>query len=109
MKSLFCGKCGKLMKIEDRNGKTFGKCCFGYDKEIVLNIAEKGKKDELAKGVFDEKESKEGFHHVCQKCGHVQSNVVDLGSPWSDESPVYLFQCKKCKNVERQADGSSNN
>lgn len=96
------------MKIEDRNGKTFGKCCFGYDKEIILNVSEKGKQDNITKGVYQEKEEKEGFPHVCQKCGHTQSDVQDLGSPYSDESPVYLFKCKKCKNVERQADGSGN-
>jgi len=31
-----------------------------------------------------------------------------LGASYSDEADVYLFQCKKCGFVERQADGSGN-
>ena len=97
------------MKLETKDENLIGKCVCGYEQEIKIDVAEQGKKDTITKGVFKEVESSEGFPHVCQKCGHTESDVQDLGAPYSDESNVYLFRCKKCKNVERQADGSGNN
>ena len=66
------------------------------------------KKEEKANGVFSAEETAEGFPHKCEKCGHGEADVHDLGAPYSDESNVYLFKCKKCGYVKRQADGSGN-
>ena len=96
------------MKPETKDDKLIGRCVCGYEQEIKINVGEHGKKDNIAKGIYQEKENEEGFPHVCPKCGHTQSDVHDLGAPYSDESNVYLFKCKKCKHVERQADGSGN-
>lgn len=106
----FCNKCGKLLHVKEQEGILIGKCSCGFLKKIdsVMEISEKGKQSKIAKGVFENIESKGGFPHTCQKCGHTQSDVHDLGAPYSDESNVYLFKCKKCGYVERQADGSGN-
>lgn len=75
---------------------------------VSLEFSEKGKKKQEAKGVLEQEKQGEGFPNVCDKCGHTQADVHDLGAPYSDESNVYLFRCKKCGHVKRQADGSGN-
>ena len=67
------------------------------------------KKEELGDGVLDlEEHESEGFPHECGKCGHTEADVVDLGQQYSDEASIYLFKCKKCGNVKRDAYGSGN-
>lgn len=106
----FCNKCGNILTIKKEFDFFVGSCSCGAVKLITseMDFSEKGKEDKIAKGVLENKEDTEGFPNVCKKCGHTQSNVHDLGSPYSDESNVYLFKCKKCGYVERQADGSGN-
>jgi len=106
----FCERCGKMLKISEKNNRKMGNCSCGFEKEInsETNFAEKTKKIEKGEGVFENKEEKEGFPHRCKKCGHEQSDIHDLGAPYSDETNIYLFRCKKCGHVERQADGTGN-
>ena len=104
----FCKKCGKPLKID----KGTIKCSCGFSKisNSKISSTEKIKKPEKkGKGVFNkEKFVEKGFPHSCKECGHEYSDVVDLGASYSDESNIYLFKCKKCKHVERDAYGSSN-
>lgn len=106
----FCPQCGKILKIVEKPRENIGLCSCGYIKlEPKLNSNEEIKaKPILGEGVLKEDTSLEGFPHDCPKCGHEMADVVDLGAPYSDESNVYLFICRKCKYVYRQADGSSN-
>jgi len=109
MKGMFCPKCNKILEISKENEKTIGSCICGHVQETMINSNEKLiKKPKIAKGVFQPHESKEGFPNVCEKCGYVEADVIDLGAPYSDESNIYLFKCKKCNFVKRQTDGTSN-
>jgi len=106
----FCDVCGKILEIKTTKEKTFGICKCGYVKEIEdsVSVSEKGRrKQKVGKGVAEAVVEK-GFPHICKKCGFGECEVYDLGASWSDESNIYLFKCKKCGFVERQADGSSN-
>ena len=104
----FCKKCGKPLKID----KGLIKCSCGFNRisDSKISSTEKIKKPEKkGKGIFDKRELEEkGFSHTCKTCGYKYSDVVDLGAPYSDESNVYLFKCKKCGYVERDAYGSGN-
>jgi DNA-directed RNA polymerase subunit M/transcription elongation factor TFIIS len=107
----FCDNCGKALKIKNEFNHQIGICSCGFTKEVEgeTSFIEKAKKKiEEGKGVFQQEETK-GFPHLCDKCGCEESDVTDLGSAYSDESAIYLFKCKKCGYVYRQADGSSNN
>jgi DNA-directed RNA polymerase subunit M/transcription elongation factor TFIIS len=106
----FCELCGKMLRLESKEGKTFGVCSCGYIKEFESGVAisEKNKKIEVGGGVISEDKNMAGFPHKCKKCGHEGCEVFDLGAFWSDESNVYLYKCKKCGYVDRQADGTSN-
>ncbi|MBS3074428.1 hypothetical protein J4447_03160 [Candidatus Pacearchaeota archaeon] len=110
----FCDKCSKIMKVESHAGLVTAVCSCGNYKQLDsgIKIASKiqSKKDN-SKGVFDasiHNKGDEGFPHTCPKCGHGEADVKDLGAFFSDESNVYLFKCRKCGYVYRQADGCSN-
>lgn len=110
MKNIFCDKCGKMLDIKLQGDKQIGICKCGCIKEIQsFNFTDRiYKPEEKAKGILDNKESSKGFPHICDKCGHTEAYIHDLGASYSDESNVYLFKCKECGYVKRQADGSSN-
>ena len=101
----FCPNCGKILNVENE----IGKCRCGYNQKIEKDFSNSEKifKTEIGNGIIDEKNSA-GFPHKCKKCGCEESEVVDLGAGVADEANIYLFKCKKCSNVERQADGSCN-
>ena len=102
----FCKKCGKPLHIEG----DIAKCNCGFIKSAKSLISKEKtlQKKEIGKGVFNKKDSLEGFPHLCKKCGHGFADVKDLGVFYSDESSIYLFKCKKCGNAERDAYGTSN-
>jgi DNA-directed RNA polymerase subunit M/transcription elongation factor TFIIS len=108
----FCDKCGKPLQTRKDNEMDIliGYCSCGFKKLIAYNksYSDIQKKKEIGKGVLEKQESTEGFPHVCKKCGFDKADVVELGIPYSDESAVFLFKCKKCSYVERQSDGTGN-
>lgn len=108
--TLFCEKCGKILDIVRSRGKIFGLCGCGFASEVKgVEFSEKiPKKEEIGEGVISEEDDSQGFPHICKKCGHDLCEFVDLGIHYGDESDIYLYKCKKCKHVERQADGSGN-
>jgi len=108
----FCEKCGKMLELKNFMDIKMGICECGFKKFVYdnMNIEDKSKKkEEIGKGVLENKDETEGFPNLCPKCGHNFCDVHDLGAPYSDESNVYLFRCRKCGYVVRQADGSGNN
>lgn len=110
-KMLFCEICGKILEITNKNNKIIGLCSCGYSKEtdFEVSFSEDIKKSEVGEGVINENEETIGFPHVCMKCGHNECEIWDLGVQIGDESNITLYRCKKCKYVERQADGTGNN
>ena len=109
---IFCGSCGKILKIKTtQEGKKFGLCSCGFAKEVSLDIITSDRqkeKEQIGEGIAVENKTKKGFPHKCKKCGYSESEVYDLGASYSDEASVYLFKCLKCGYVERDAYGSSN-
>ncbi|MEI6732270.1 MAG: hypothetical protein WCK90_06355 [archaeon] len=105
----FCDNCKSILKVHEENGKLIGVCQCGFKKEVdSFIISDKSNKIELTgRKVFRDKKTK-GWPHLCKKCGHGECDITDLGAPYSDESNIYLYKCKKCKFVQRQADGTSN-
>ncbi len=102
----FCDKCGKPLKIKEN--LAICPCGFAKQASQVYSSEKIEKPVQKGKGIFKEETSGKGFPHKCKKCGHDFADVVDLGVFYSDESSVHLFTCKKCKNTERDAYGSSN-
>lgn len=104
----FCKLCGKPLKVK----KGMAKCSCGFTKETSSDISFKEKQIkevERGEGVAeDDTNINEGFPNTCKKCGHTKAEVYNLGSQYSDESDIHLYKCKKCKHVERVAEGSSN-
>ncbi len=106
----FCPKCGSILNVHPSKGKEYGVCRCGYASEVregfsfgqkVIHTAT------LGAGVLKE-ETEEGFPHDCKRCGYGECELVDLGCSYADESNIYLYKCKKCGHVERQADGTGN-
>ena len=105
----FCNMCGKPLKIFQENEKSIGKCVCGFEKEAsLISNVHIPKKETKGEGVVDVEDDTSGFPHKCKKCSHDYSDVTDMGTFYGDEANVYLFKCKKCGYVERQADGSGN-
>lgn len=106
----FCDRCGKMLSVQTDGEGMVGVCTCGFAKELekTFSFSEKSVFIEKGEGVFENEEEKEGFPHLCGKCGNGEAEVFDLGASYSDESNIYLFKCKKCGHVERQAEGSGN-
>jgi len=107
----FCEKCGKMLEISNFMDVRVGNCSCGFKKFIYAETGFEDmtkKADKIGAGVLENKEDGQGFPNTCKKCGHTLCDIHDLGAPYSDESNVYLFKCRKCGYVERQADGSGN-
>jgi DNA-directed RNA polymerase subunit M/transcription elongation factor TFIIS len=107
----FCELCGKILQTKNANEKIIGTCSCGFTIELNQGFSASEKipeKEEIGEGAVVEDKSLEGFPHDCPKCSHTGCEVFDLGAPYSDESNVYLYKCKKCGHVDRQADGTSN-
>ena len=112
-KNIFCDECGNILDVKLVDRKKFGFCSCGFVKEVSSEVISDEKEPERVKigeGIINENSSEKlsGFPHTCKKCGCEESEVYDLGASYSDESNKYLFKCKKCGFVERQADGSGN-
>lgn len=111
MKKLeFCPDCGNILLIRIDEFRIIGSCRCGFFKEIEKGFlpSEKQVYSEKGKGVFEKEMGAEGFPHKCGKCGYEEAEVYDLGASYSDESNIYLFKCKKCGYVGREAEGSGN-
>ncbi len=103
----FCKECGKILELEKET--NIGKCSCGFTTTLPeINFSNHIEKEELGSGILEEDSSSGGFPHICKKCSHGECDVADLNPPYSDESNIYLYRCKKCKFVERQADGTGN-
>ena len=102
----FCEICGRPLIIID----NIAKCTCGFFKKAnkISSNEKMQKKSEKGEGIAEEEGLDTGFPHKCGKCGHEFAEVVDLGIFYSDEASIHLFTCKKCKNTERDAYGSSN-
>jgi len=111
MKKLeFCPDCGRALTIKFNEFRMIGSCRCGFFKEVERGFlpSEKQVYSEKGEGVLEKENEMEGFPHICGKCGHGEAEVYDLGASYSDESNIYLFKCKKCGYVGREADGSGN-
>ena len=112
----FCDKCGEIMGVNKQMGLSMAICACGNYKQVSSDITIKDKlsaKKDIGRGVLDanagiHNKEDEGFPHICPKCNYGEADVKDLGAFLSDESNVYLFKCRKCGYVYRQADGCSN-
>jgi len=106
----FCPDCGRVLTINSREFRMIGSCRCGFFKEVERGFLppEKMIYSEKGQGVLENKEEEGGFPHVCEKCGNGGADVFDLGASYSDESNIYLFKCKKCGHVGRDAEGSGN-
>ncbi|MBM3233019.1 hypothetical protein FJZ18_02540 [Candidatus Pacearchaeota archaeon] len=106
----FCQQCGKMLELIMINEVNIGKCDCGFSRELPeIKLNNSKINTELGQGIYQEDISTNGFPHICKKCGYGECDVADLNPPYSDESNIYLYRCKKCKFVERQADGTGNN
>ncbi len=105
----FCTVCGKILELRKNGEENIGVCSCGFVTPITeLTFAQPQEREQKGEGVLKEESSLAGFPHICKKCGYGECDVVDLGPPISDESNVYLYRCKNCHFVERQADGTGN-
>ena len=96
----FCPDCGKVLTIRTNEFRMIGSCHCGFFKEVERGFLppEKIISSEKGQGVFENKEEKGGFPHLCAKCGNYEAEVYDLGASYSDESNIYLFKCRSCVN-----------
>jgi transcription factor S len=112
-KIMFCDKCGRMLEIKAIDDeKAIAQCSCGFSKEVKSAhiFSEKMHKKEIGEGVISENDSmKPGFKHKCKKCGYGECDIYSMGAPYGDESDIVFYKCKKCKYVERYAQGSSNN
>lgn len=108
--SFFCGKCGRMLTAYDGRLEQDVVCACGHTQKMIheLTAGEKLSHAEKIGGGVVRPDTKGGFPNVCKKCGHEGADVTDLGSPYSDESPIYLYRCKKCGFVERHSEGTGN-
>ena len=101
----FCQRCKSLMSPHKINGEDFLKCTqcdFTEDMdELFLKTNEIIRKDELGKGVKDDKNIFATYSNICKKCGHDKAQILDLGIFYSDEDNLILLKCGNCGFSEK--------
>jgi|SRR3989344_2060816 len=109
--NIFCDSCGSILNVKNMGNQKIAFCSCGFIKKIhkdIIGTEIETEQKEIGEGIIIAKETKRGFPHKCKKCGFSYCEIYDLGASYSDEANIYLYQCKECGFVERQADGSSN-
>ncbi|MEK6825955.1 MAG: hypothetical protein AABY00_04165 [Nanoarchaeota archaeon] len=105
----FCKQCGKILELQKKEENNTGICSCGFTTIIPeIAFAQPKEKEQVGAGVIREETSTGGFPHTCKKCSYGFCDPTQINAPYSDESDIYLYRCKKCKFVERQADGTGN-
>ena len=104
----FCTQYGKILELQTKEQKNIGTCSCGFTTSLPeIIFAQPKEKEARGEGIVKETLAA-GFPHTCKKCGRGECDVVDLRPFFADESNIYLYRCKKCKFIERQADGTGN-
>ena len=101
--SLFCPRCGSILKIEKEKNNVKYSCCCGFveneNNKIQYSLADKPKNKGLR--VIDESKNRMAVHdHKCKKCGSEKAELIEKGQNYSDEDDVVLFKCGKCGFIE---------
>ncbi|MBD3354521.1 transcription factor S [Candidatus Woesearchaeota archaeon] len=105
--TLFCPKCGSLMKPKEKKGKKTMVCSCGYKTKDVeeTKIKETMKKDAHSfEVVEEEKEALPLVEKECPKCGHKKAYFWEVQTRASDEPATQFFKCEKCKHIWRHYD-----
>ena len=105
--TLFCPKCGSLMKPKT-NGKKMMVCSCGYKTTEVeeTKIKETVSKDTRPAVEVIEKEDSAYplVDKKCPKCGHNKAYFWEIQTRASDEPATQFFKCEKCKHTWRHYD-----
>ena len=101
--SLFCPKCGSLMKLGAKAGKKVLECSCGFskEKEGSTTMKEKGKPTKIE--IADEEiETNPITKADCPKCGHGEAHYWEVQTRAADEAATRFFKCAKCKHIWRE-------
>jgi len=104
--TLFCPKCGSLMKPKKVKGKKIMECSCGYRSKKVekAELKETMDKKESVEVVEKEQEALPLVEKECPKCGHKKAYFWEVQTRASDEPATQFFKCEKCKHTWRHYD-----
>ena len=108
---IFCDKCGKILKINEKDKENKVRCSCGFEKIIqehesstTEHIIEKPQK---GKGAVDGKNQLATFPHLCKRCGYDKAQVIEMGVWYSDEAGVVRYKCGKCGLTEQDKESNT--
>ena len=103
----FCPRCENILIPEKLGEKEFwAKCAHcDFSEKLMPNsqLVEKEKilhEHQIGRILNSENEFAT-YKHKCQKCGYGKSQVIDVGTFYSDEDNLILLKCGKCGWAER--------
>ena len=85
------------------NGEFKCSRCGAVEKGELVSREEISKKQDIGKGVVEDKNVFADFHHVCKKCGYDKAEVIERQPYVSDEDSLTFVRCGKCKHTEQLA------
>lgn len=107
MMTLFCPKCGSLMKPSTSGKKKMMVCSCGYKtteiEETKIKETVKEEKPEMA--VIEKEDTAYPLvDKKCPKCGHNKAYFWEIQTRASDEPATQFFKCEKCNHTWRHYD-----
>ena len=102
--TMFCPKCGSLLKPKTEKKKKVLACSCGYStKELGLaEIKEKVKQDDKEISVVDENETiLPEIEEKCPKCGNEKAYYWTQQMRAGDEPETKFLKCTKCRHTWR--------
>lgn len=105
MPSMFCPKCGSLLKPMREKGEAFLACSCGYTDRSSANaaIVEKAKTKQKEMSVVGDEEEKmlPLTDAECPKCHHEKAYYWMVQTRAGDEPETKFLRCEKCKHTWR--------
>jgi len=100
----FCKKYKNILPPTNSEENFEIECAICGLKQKIKNTTSKEKFSEKIKkgpGVANEENIYASYEHICPKCGHNKSQVIDLGIKYSDEDNLIFLKCGRCGFSER--------
>lgn len=103
--SMFCPKCGSLLRPKDKAGKKILYCACGFTKspagEVSAELRESVQGTRRIE-VVENVETMPKIKSSCEKCGNKIAYYWTRQTRGADEPETRFFRCTKCSHTWRE-------
>jgi len=102
--TLFCPKCGSLMKAKMEKGNVIMICprCGHTEEGEIIEIREKVEKEKDIEIIKEDVETLPIVNAICPKCGNDKAYFWTVQTRAADEPETRFYRCTKCGYTWRE-------